>query len=186
MEEHDLRRVTFCHTVDLDAPSIMQPSVVQAHESHSGKKISALPAENNSPFFLSQTGSNDHCVRGKLNLFFSFLHERGNDGCLALFLSSLQTVVFAFLCLCCKAINSTSSRDSGHQKEETTGTDTAETISVTSMHRCAHLSSFSSKKLNREARCVCSIAQMGTILNVFKRLLIMQNQTIVSGLGRSI
>lgn len=30
--------VTFCHMVGPDAPSIMQPSVVLTHESHSGKK----------------------------------------------------------------------------------------------------------------------------------------------------
>ena len=35
------------------------------------KKISALPAENNSPFSPSQTGSYDHCVRGKLNFFLA-------------------------------------------------------------------------------------------------------------------
>lgn len=38
----------------------------------------------------------------------------------------------------------------------------AETISVTSMHRVSCLTSFSSKKLEREALWVCSVAQIGT------------------------
>lgn len=124
--------------------------------SHTQEKINALPAENNSPFFPSQTGSYDHCVRGKLNLFLLLFlaWETDNNGCLALFLSSLQTVMFAFPCLCCKAISSTSRRGNGHQKEETTGTDMAETISVTSIHRGSHLTSFSSKN-STEKHNVC-------------------------------
>lgn len=69
LEEHDLPQVTFCHMVDPDAPSVTQLSMVLTHESHSGKKISALPAENISPFSPSQTGSYEHYVRGKLNFF---------------------------------------------------------------------------------------------------------------------
>lgn len=158
-------------------PFLSYISVVQTHESHSGKKINASPAENNSPFFLSQTGSYDPCVRGKLNLFLLLflvcVCEREDNGCLALFLSSLQTVIFTFPCLCYKAINNTSKRDYGHQKEEITGTDMAETISVTSVHRCSSLSSFSNKN-STEKHSVCAPQPRWelAILNVLKRLLI--------------
>lgn len=121
------------------------------------KKISALPAENNSPFSPSQTGSYDHYIRGKLNFFLSLFlaWERENNGCLALFLPSLLPVICAFPSLCCKAINSTSKRDKGQQKEETTSTAMAETISAASMHRVSCLTSFTSKS-STEKHCGCA------------------------------
>lgn len=85
----------------------------------------------------------------------SCMRERCNNGCLVLFLSSLQTVMFAFSYLCCQEINSTSRRNNGHQKEETMGTDMAETISVTSVHTCSSLASFSSKN-STEKHGVCA------------------------------
>lgn len=119
------------------------------------KKISALPAENNSPFSPSQTGSYDHYIRGKLNFFLSLFLAWENNGCLALFLPSLLPVICAFPSLCCKAINSTSKRDKGQQKEETTSTAMAETISAPSMHRVSCLTSFTSKS-STEKHCGCA------------------------------
>lgn len=78
----------------------------------------------------SQNGSCDHYVRGKLNFLPFFLsYTRENNGCWALFPPSLPALMYALSSLCCKAISSTSRTDSGQQKEETTSTAMAETIS---------------------------------------------------------
>lgn len=94
-------------------------------------------------------------VRGRLSLFFSFLPERDRQSRLSGTVSFLQTQMFAFPCLCCKAINNTSRRDNGCQKEVTMGTDMAETISETSMHRNSCLTNFSSKN-STEKHSVCA------------------------------
>lgn len=152
LEEHDLQRVTFCHMVDPDAPSITQLSVVLTHESHSGKKINALPAENNSLLSPSQTGSCDHYVRGKLNFF------------LPLFLAWQRImVVWHLFFLSCHL---------WYVQKKPQAQPWQRPFQWFPCKECLAWLVSAAKKLDSEALWVCSITRwVHTILSVLKRLL---------------